>query len=197
MSVLADFWFTATKLAAWMLIPLALGFALGYFIRSCIKGSGAVSATHTQELASSRSLVGKHEARIDELQAAHTKDTDLIASLRGKVSALEAAPARTVEKLVDNPVHLNRIGALEVEVAGMAALRSKITSLESAPPKTVEKLVTVEKIVEKPVEKIVTVEKVVEKVVDRPVEKIVEKLVDNPVHQIGRASCRERVCYPV
>ena len=168
--------YTLAKLGLWLLIPFLLGLLLGWFYWKCRRG--AVSTTSSKEMTDSRTLIGKHETRINELQTAHTKDTDLIASLRGKVSSLEAAPTKTVEKLVDNPIHLSRISALEAEVAGMAALRSKITAFEAAPPKTVEKLVTVERIVDRPVEKVVTVEKIV----DRPVEKIVEKLVDNPVH---------------
>ncbi len=83
---------------------------------------------------------------------------------------------------VDNPAHLNRIRALESEVAVIAGLRTTITQLQNQPPKVVEKIVEkpVEKIVEKVVEK--PVEKIVEKVVEKPVEKIVEKVVDNPAH---------------
>jgi predicted flap endonuclease-1-like 5' DNA nuclease len=76
---------------------------------------------------------------------------------------------RIVEKLVDNPAHLNRIAALEAEVGQIAGMQARIHAFESAPPRTVEKLVTVEKVIEKPVEKIVTVEKLVEKQIDNPV----------------------------
>jgi predicted flap endonuclease-1-like 5' DNA nuclease len=232
MSVYANFTYTLGKLAWWLLLPLLVGMILGYLLRSCMRGGrGAVSASSSTDLAASRSLVGKHEARIGELQAGHAKDADLIASLRGKITSLESAPAKTVEKivdrpvekLVDNPAHLSRISALEAEVAGIALLRSKLSAAESeaakvatlqgqvhtlssAAPQVVEKIVTVEKIVDRPVEKIVTVEKIVdrpvekivtvekivdrpvekivtvEKIVDRPVDRIVEKLVDNPAH---------------
>ncbi len=113
---------------------------------------------------------------------------------------IEKPVDRIVEKLVDNPLHLNRIKALETDVGLMAGLRATISGLESAPPKIVEKIVdrpvevikTVEKIVDRPVEVIKTVEKIVdrpveviktvEKIVEKPVDRIVEKLVDNPVH---------------
>ena len=62
-----------------------------------------------------------------------------------------------VEKLVDNPVHLRRVAALEGEVAVIAGLRARISELEARPPKIVEKIV--------------------DRPVDRPVDRIVEKIV--------------------
>ncbi len=193
MSLFASgFSYTLGKLGLWLLIPFLLGFFLGWLLWRCLRGArgASVSSTTTTDLATSRTLVSKHEARIGELQATHAKDSDLITSLRGKVSALESAPPRVVEKLVDrpveklvdNPAHMSRISALEAEVAGVALLRSKLSAAESAPPRVVEKLVTVEKIVDRPtiVEKIVDRPTIVEKIVDRPT--IVERLVDNPAH---------------
>jgi predicted flap endonuclease-1-like 5' DNA nuclease len=55
---------------------------------------------------------------------------------------------------VDNPVHLQRVRAMEVEVATIAGLKSTISQLQSAPPKIVEKIV----------------------------EKIVDRQFDNPAH---------------
>jgi predicted flap endonuclease-1-like 5' DNA nuclease len=120
--------------------------------------------------------------------AALTAEVATMATLKSRITMLESAPPKVVEKIVekpvekivekivekpvdrvvekivektiDNPAQAARIAALTAEVAVIAGLKSRISQLEAAPPKVVEK------IVEKPVEKIV--EKVVEKVVDRP-----------------------------
>jgi predicted flap endonuclease-1-like 5' DNA nuclease len=89
----------------------------------------------------------------------------------------EPAPIeRVVDRLVDNPAHLERIRTLEGEVGQIAGLRSQVSQLQAAPPKIVEKVV--EKIVERPVDRIV------EKIVERPVERIVEKVVEKPVDRV-------------
>lgn len=75
---------------------------------------------------------------------------------------VEKPAERVVEKVIDNPMHLARISALEGEAALIPNLRDEIARLRAAPP--------------------VTIEKIVEKPVDRVVEKIVEKMVDNPAH---------------
>jgi len=115
---------------------------------------------------------------------------------RGARQALPASIEHVVEKQVDNPAHVGRIAALEIEVTEVGALRERIRALESAPPKVVEKVV--ERIVEKPIEKIVErvvekpVEVVVEKIVEKPVEKIVEKPVENAVADTAALTERDQ-----
>lgn len=113
-----------------------------------------------------------------------------------------------VEKVIDNPEHLDLIKRLQSENTSIPGLRARIAELENAAPKVVERLV--EKPVDNPEHLSLiaslqeenasidalkariaelenaapkTVERVVEKIVDRPVEKIVEKPVDNPALQ--------------
>ena len=67
------------------------------------------------------------------------------------------------EKLIDNPVHLNRIVELEKQNSAIPELKSKIADLENAEPKVVTKVVTkqVEKVVNNPalLERITILEK--------------------------------------
>ena len=137
-----------------------------------------------------------HLARINELEG----EVASIAGLREQIAQLQAAPPKTVEKivekrveipvekvverLVENPAHLARIAELEGEVATMVGLREQITQLQAAPPRIVETIV--ERRVEVPVEKLVevTVEKIVEKRIEVPIEKIVEKRVEVPIEKL-------------
>jgi predicted flap endonuclease-1-like 5' DNA nuclease len=82
-----------------------------------------------------------------------TAEVAVVAGLRHRITELENAPPKVVEKTVEKIV-------------------------EKPVDRVVEKVV--EKIVEKPVDRVV--EKIVEKPVDRVIEKIVEKQVDNPSH---------------
>ena len=141
-----------------------------------------------------------------------------IDSLRAERATLLARPPeekiveKIVEKEIDNPVLVARIGQLEQELETIPSLRAQIQALEAKPPEIVEKLV--EKVVEKRVAdpthiariaalekelRVVpdlktrianfesapprVVEKIVEKVVEKPVDRIVEKKVVDPAQQ--------------
>lgn len=149
-----------------------------------------------------------HLARINELEG----EVASIAGLREQIALLQAAPPKTVEKivekrveipvekvverLVENPAHLARIAELEGEVVTVVGLREQIAQLQAAPPRIVETIVErqvevlVEKLVEVPVERIVEkrievpIEKIVEKRVEVPIEKLVEKRIEVPVERI-------------
>ena len=102
-----------------------------------------------------------HLQRIRELEA----EAALIAGLRSQISALQSAPPKFIERIVerpvdrivekvvtvnvDNPRHLGRIRELESEVALVSGLRSQINALQSASPQIIER------IVERPVDRIV------------------------------------------
>jgi predicted flap endonuclease-1-like 5' DNA nuclease len=113
----------------------------------------------------------KHLGRIRELEA----EVGLMIGLRSQISALQSAPPKVVEKIVDRPV--DRIVERVVE---------KIVD------RPVDRIV--ERIVDRPVDRIIErivdrpVDRIVEKIVDRPVDRIVEKVVnvhvDNPKHLI-------------
>lgn len=77
---------------------------------------------------------------------------------RGPRQALPAPVERVVERQVNNPVHVDRIAALESEVAEIGALRERIRELEAAPPTTVERIVEV------------PVERIVERIVEKPAD---------------------------
>jgi predicted flap endonuclease-1-like 5' DNA nuclease len=120
---------------------------------------------------------------------------------------------KTVDRVVDNPLHLTRIKTLEQELQGVPALRSRIAELERRAPMIIDNIIEkpVEKIVDRVVDnpahlsrirqlegdlaiipqlrsKIAELEarppKVVEKIIDRPVEKIVEKPVEKIVDRV-------------
>lgn len=68
-------------------------------------------------------------------------------------SPLDAPVPQTVDAFADNPAHLERIAALEREVALIPDLRGQIRQLKATPPRIVERVV--ETVVERPVERLV------------------------------------------
>ncbi len=108
----------------------------------------------------------EHLSLISRLESENAEIGDLLT----KITAFESAEPEVVEtvvevekiveieveRLVDNPEHLERIKVLEDENFEIAGLRKKITELDGAKSgDVVEKIVEVEKIIEKQVEKLV------------------------------------------
>jgi predicted flap endonuclease-1-like 5' DNA nuclease len=141
-----------------------------------------------------------------------TAEVAVIAGLRGRITELENAPPKVVEKLVEKIVEkpvdrvvekivekpVDRVVEKTVEklvdnpshLASIARLTAEVAVVAGLRGRITELENTppkvVEKIVEKPVDRIVerVVEKIVEKPVDRIVEKVVEKVVEKPVDRI-------------
>jgi predicted flap endonuclease-1-like 5' DNA nuclease len=112
----------------------------------------------------------QHVARIAALESEVALVSDLerqaatIPALQARIDALQSAPPRVVEKIVNRTV--DRVVEKPVD-----------RIVERIVEKPVDRIV--EKIVEKPVDRIV--EKIVEKPVDRVVERIVERVVPDTV----------------
>ncbi len=108
----------------------------------------------------------EHLSLISRLESENAEMGDLLAKVTTFESAepevvevvveVEKIVEKPIEKIVDNPEHLERIKVLEDDNLEIAGLRKKINALENVKSEeVVEKVVEVEKIIEKPVEKLV------------------------------------------
>jgi predicted flap endonuclease-1-like 5' DNA nuclease len=144
--------------------------------------------------------------------AALTATAALVPNLRTQLSALQAAPPKVVEKIVEKPVDrivekivdrpvdrivekivekpVDRIVEKVVEkvidnpkhVAQIAALTATAALVPNLRTQLSALQAAPPKVVEKIVEK--PVDRIVEKIVDRPVDRVVEKIVEKPVDRI-------------
>ncbi len=108
-------------------------------------------------LESENAEIGDLLAKITAFESAEPEMVETVVEVEKIVEKpVEKIVEIEVERLVDNPEHLERIKILEDENTEIAVLRKKITVLENTKPEeVVEKVVEVEKIIEKPVEKLV------------------------------------------
>jgi predicted flap endonuclease-1-like 5' DNA nuclease len=149
-----------------------------------------------------------HLSRIKVLE----HDVGVIAGLRGRISQLESAPPKVVEKIVEKIVD-RPVEKIVEKIVDRPVDRIVEKIVDRPVDRIVEKLVdnpvhlnrirvlegevaliaglrgTISQLQSAPpkvVEKIVDrpVDRIVEKIVDRPVEKIVERIVDRPVERI-------------
>jgi|GEM_PF-705798 len=108
-------------------------------------------------LESENAEIGDLLAKITAFESAEPEMVETVVEVEKIVEKpVEKIVEIEVERLVDNPEHLERIKVLEDENSEIAVLRKKINILENdKPEEVVEKVVEVEKIIEKPVEKLV------------------------------------------